>query len=236
MDAVQANWQKFVASDLNVRYDDVCRCESAGMLFQEKSMQRLVLFCRSFAVAVLLAMPLGVARAEQVNYHGDVTLSGDPVANGYVIAGTFKSTFDPFTYKYEYGIDEAGNMDSPRLSEAIADGNFIPIGTGATTAPDGSFSGGGLNLAGDGKQIYLFAFNKPDADSSDLFALASNPSWLTSGTAITIDGENATQFVFGRKAGPTIALEVLPVPEPTAAAMAATALGGLALVRRRRWS
>jgi hypothetical protein len=197
-------------------------------------MPRLALICRPFVVAVLVALSTSVASAEQVNYHGDITLNGAPVANGYVIAGTFKSTFSPFNYNYEYGIDGEGNMDSPRLSEAIADGNFIPIGAGVTTAPDGSFSSSGFNLAGTGQQIYLFAFNKPNADLSDHFALASNPSWLTSGTTITIDGENATQFVFGSKSGPTIALHVLPTPEPTALATMGTALGGLALVRRRR--
>jgi hypothetical protein len=202
--------------------------------FQEKSMPRLALIWRPFVVVVLVALSTGVASAEQVNYHGDITLNGAPVANGYVIAGTFKSTFNPGGYKYAYGIDGEGNMDSPRLSEAIADGNFIPIGAGVTTAPDGSFSGSGLNLAGDGQQIYLFAFNKPNADLSDHFALASNPSWLTSGASITIDGENTTQFVFGSKLGRTIALQVLPIPEPTALATMGTAFGGLTLARRRR--
>src|SRR5687767_2230345 len=85
------------------------------------------------------------AAAEVVSYNGDLTVNGGPVPNGFVIAGTFAPTFDPHNYKYVYG-DSSGNLLSSEYSQAVADGNFRPIGSGTTTFLDGAFAGTGFNI------------------------------------------------------------------------------------------
>lgn len=198
-------------------------------------MNRLALTLRSLVfVAPLLWTAPHFASAAIVNYQGQLTNYGAPVTTGYVIAGTFKPTFDPYLYKHAYGIDDAGNMDSPRLTQAIADGNFIPIGSGANVAPDGSFSGSGVTALSAGTKVWVFAFDNVNADAAQNFALASQPKWMTSPNAVTLYGGDATEFVFGFKFGDQISLSVLPMPEPSSLLMVCTALGVAAASARRR--
>jgi len=159
--------------------------------------------------------------AQLVLYNGDLTLNGGPVPSGFVIAGTFAPTFDPQNYKFEYG-DGFGNLLSSAYSQAVADGNFRPIGSGTTTFPDGAFSGTGFNTTGAGHLVYLFAFDHPNPDLAANFALATNPAWVTGGHTLGISGANASAFVFGNKVGPTIGLNTLPFPEPSTFTLVAT--------------
>lgn len=174
-----------------------------------------------------------VATAEIVQFSGNVIrLEGEPVAGGYVIAGTFNPLFQPWSYKYEYGMDEGGNMDSPNLSQAIADGNFLPIGSGTHTAIDGEFSGSGFNSAGPGLPVYIFAFSSFEPDESEYFALATNPAWVTGASNLSLNAANAQVFVFGQKSGASIALQGLPMPEPAGLALMTLGLVMMATMRR----
>ncbi|BBO33193.1 PEP-CTERM sorting domain-containing protein [Lacipirellula parvula] len=199
-------------------------------------MNRLALTFRSLAfTAPLLWGATQLANAATVNYQGQLTNYGAPVTTGYVIAGTFKPTFNPYSYKYVYGIDSAGNMDSPRLTQAIADGNFIPIGSGANVAADGSFSGSGVTALSAGTKLWIFAFDNVNADAAGNFALASHSTWLTSPSTVSLNGADALEFVFGFKFGNQISLNVLPVPEPSSLLMVGAAVGvAVASARRRR--
>jgi hypothetical protein len=199
-------------------------------------MNRLALTFRSLAfVAPLLWSTTQLAGAGTVNYQGQLTNYGNTVTSGYVIAGTFKPTFDPYSYKYAYGIDSAGNMDSPRLTQAIADGNFIPIGAGANVAADGSFSGSGVTALSAGTKLWIFAFDNVNADAAGSFALASHSTWLTSPSTVSLNGMDASEFVFGFKLGDQISVNILPMPEPSSLLMLGAALGvAVASVRRRR--
>lgn len=173
------------------------------------------------------------AAAEVVSYNGDLTLNGGPVPNGFVIAGTFAPTFDPHNYKYVYG-DSWGNLLSSQYSQAVSDGNFRPIGSGTTTFLDGAFAGSGFNSTGAGHPIYLFAFDHPNPDLAENFALATSPSWITGGATLSISGADASAFVFGLKAGSTIELNGLPFPEPSSFALVATLVCVLAPRLRRK--
>jgi hypothetical protein len=173
------------------------------------------------------------AAAEVVSYNGDLTLNGGPVPNGFVIAGTFAPTFDPYNYKFVYG-DGSGNLLSTEYSQAVADGNFRPIGGGTTTFPDGAFAGSGFNSTGAGHPIYLFAFDHPNPDLAANFALATSPGWITGVSPLSITGADASNFVFGQKAGPTLGLNGLPFPEPSTFALVATLSCVLAPRLRRK--
>lgn len=198
-------------------------------------MNRLALTLRSLAfVFPLLWGAAQLANAATVNYQGQLTNYGVPVTAGYVIAGTFKPTFDPYSYKYVYGIDSAGNMDSPRLSQAIADGNFVPIGSGANVASDGSFSGSGVTALSAGKKLWMFAFDNINADAAGSFALASHSAWLTSPSTVSLNGMDATEFVFGFKMGDQISVNILPMPEPSSLLMLGAAIGVAGVSARRR--
>jgi hypothetical protein len=192
-----------------------------------------VFVSRTIIFISLFLSTVGTASAGVLRYSGTVTYDGVvPVANGFVIAGTFKSTFSPYSYKYAYGVDGDGNMDSPRLSQAIADGNFIPIGPGVVTSANGLFSGAGISDTPPGEPIYLFAFNHPTPDLADHFALGTAPTWVTE-TATFINGADASSFVFGTNLNSTITLQVLPTPEPSAVGM--LAVGLVAIAGRRCW-
>jgi hypothetical protein len=176
--------------------------------------------------------------AQVVNYSGTVVdpfASFAPVANGFVIAGTFKPTFDPYQYSCVYGSDAFCNMDSTRYSQAVADGNFIPIGAGTATLSDGSFSTSGSNLQGPGQQLWLFGFSYADPDLSNDMVLASSPSWITSASPLEINTSDATLFVFGSPFGTAIALNGgLPVPEPNIALLGGVAACVASMARRKR--
>lgn len=172
-------------------------------------------------------------QAQMVSYNGGVTQNGAPVANGFVIAGTFAPGFDVDSYKYVYG-DESGNLlGLPHYSQAVADGNFRPIGDGALTLPDGSFAGSGSNETGVGRLVYLFAFDKPNPADSWFFAMATNPAWVTgSDSFLNISADEATQFPFGEKFGATLGLQIMPFPEPSSLSLAIV-VGSALLVRVR---
>ncbi|WP_428304031.1 PEP-CTERM sorting domain-containing protein [Lacipirellula sp.] len=200
-------------------------------------MNRLALtLCSLVFVAPCLWSAINVANAGIVNYQGQLTNYGATVTSGYVVAGTFKPTFNPDNYKYVYGIDSAGNMDSPRLTQAIADGNFIPIGAGANVAPDGSFSGSGFTALSAGTKLWFFAFDNVNADLAANFALASHSTWLTSPSTVALNGMDASEFVFGFKLGDQISVNVLPMPEPSSLLMLGAAVGvaGISVRLRRR--
>jgi hypothetical protein len=187
----------------------------------------------ALVAACISAFAIGrAAHGQVVNYAGSVSNQGAPVSSGFIIAGTFKPTFDPYSYKFVYGIDEFGNMNETMYSQAIADGNFIPIGSGALTQGDGSLTGSGIALGKVGQQVYLFAFNGPNPDLADNFALASHPAWVISNQGVSINTSQATQFVFGQPVGGALGLQVLPVPEPGSLALGCLALGSAVGWRR----
>jgi hypothetical protein len=175
------------------------------------------------------------ASGATVTYHGLLWEEG-PVQGDFVVAGTFRPGFDVSRYSYTYG-DRYGNLSSDHYPRAVADGNFRPIGPGTLAGPDGAFAGSGSATGIDGLPIFLFAGNQRDLESSFYIALAtsSSPTWRVSNDAdVTLDAAAANAFVFGRKLGDRIMLDVPPFPEPGGAAGAAAAGMILALRRPRR--
>ena len=194
-------------------------------------------------LALVVTLSCGVAGSSvlaqtTVNYHGGVNYRpGMPVVNGFAIAGTFASGFDPYDYKYVYGMDEWGNMDETHYSDAVADGNFLPIGGGSWTNTSGYFSGAGTTYAPEGTTLWLFVFDNPDPNAAANFGLGTSTSlWKVPavGENFTLDTGRMNAFVFGSPGGGRIVVGGLPIPEPGTAILAFFAPGGLLAVRRWR--
>ena len=190
---------------------------------------------------IVLIASASVASATMVEYTGQVTVGGQPAENTFVIAGTFDPAFEPSSYKFVYGVDEAGNMGSTQYSQAIADGNFRPIGNGTHTSASGFFNGSGTASEISGSPIYLFVLSDQDRpgpsdpDLATLFALATSSSWFADDINV-IDGSEADSFVFGQLDGSAIELQGLPFPEPASGVlMISGILLALPMFRRRRF-
>lgn len=160
--------------------------------------------------------------AVPVNYSGTIydLFSGAPVQGGRVIVGTFKPGFNVGSYACTYG-DSVCNVDPNNYSEAVADGNFIPLNSGVLTNSSGFFSGSGDSNS-LGSQLYIFAFHGSQPDASDLQeALATGPSSSFSVNFFTnIDASQANQFIFGSHFSSGIRLGGLPFPEPSCCVLA----------------
>jgi hypothetical protein len=179
----------------------------------------------SALVAALLCP--GTSRSAEVTFDGNV--AGD-FTSGTARLGTFNPDFDPFHYKYSYGIDSAGNMESPNYTRAVSDGNFRPIGGGDFV--DGRLSGSGNASGLEGQQLWLFLFDKPNPDTALHVALfsGSTESWgpPPDTESFHILADSADLFVFGTGGhGQPVQLQGLPIPEP--APLFLFAVGGMAL-------
>lgn len=98
----------------------------------------------------------------------EITFEGNVVGDftlGTARLGTFNPEFDPFQYKFAYGIDAVGNMDSPNYTRAVSDGNFRPIGGGNFV--NGSLSGSGNASGIEGQQLWACPWRRVD-DSNRL--------------------------------------------------------------------
>ena len=194
-----------------------------------------------FPLIVFLA-PVPVALATVVEYAGQVTHQGEPVENAFVIAGTLGPDLNAVRYVCFYG-DASCNMLSSHYAQAVADGNFRPIGDGTHTSASGSFNGSGSASDISGLPIYLFVLSDQDRpgpsdpDLARLFALASStdPSWIA-GDINIIDGQDANVFVLGSRNGTAIEVLSGPVPEPASGVlMISGILLALPMFRRRRF-
>lgn len=173
---------------------------------------------------------------------------GQAIENGFVIAGTFEPGFDVSRYKFIYGMDDVGNMDSTGYSQAIVDGVFRPLGNGTHTVPNGTdddyiyphgyFSGFAATSDPDhyGSKIYLFCFND-ETQGNVLFAIftSTNPSWVLGSENRTLYASDADRFVFGSKGYGDFDIELqgLPMPEPSTIVILSSGLLTLCFVAKR---
>jgi hypothetical protein len=147
------------------------------------------------------------ARASTVSYHGQLAEEAfgggaGNLADDFVIAGTFRPGFDVSQYKFIYG-SEGGNLFGlPHYTQAVAAGDFRPIGTNTLANAAGFFNGSGTTATNiDDLPIYIFAFDTPMPDPSFELALVSGtgPSWrVQSGGNTNIDVSTANVIRFGR--------------------------------------
>ena len=80
---------------------------------------------------VVFSVLSAIAQAGVINYSGSIFDPFTEPEGDFVVVGTFAPSFDPYLYKFVYGADELGNMpDGSKYSQAVADGNFNPIGDG----------------------------------------------------------------------------------------------------------
>ena len=183
------------------------------------------------AAFLLAATP--VSPGAVVQYSGSLFDPDGFLQNDWVIAGTFKPGFDVNQYDFIYG-DASGNLGGQHYTQAVADGNFRPIGSGTFANASGAFSGSGTATGIDGLPIYLFASAIPDIDQSFYLALATSPTWTVSNNGnVTIDAATASSFHFGYKDGTRMALSEIPFPEPSGVAVVGGAMC-LHCIRRQR--
>ena len=130
-------------------------------------------------------------------------------------------------------------MGSTQYSQAIADGNFRPIGNGTHTSASGFFDGSGTVSEISGSPIYFFVLSDQDRpgpsdpDLATMFALATSSSWFADDINV-IDGSEADNFVFGGLNGSAIELQGLPIPEPASGYLLISGLLLARLMFRRR--
>jgi hypothetical protein len=191
-------------------------------------------------VVAVVAFALHAAPAAMVNYSGVLTENSfgpsGPLNDDFVIAGTFKPGFDVNPYDFIYG-DAFGNLSPHHYTQAVADGNFRPIGSGTLADATGAFSGSGTATGIDGLPIWVFMFaDRPEPQRLFFLALVSGtgPEWrVQNDGATTLDTATANVFHFGQPAGGgAVAMNVAPFPEPGSAAVLAL-FGGSLLIRRR---
>jgi hypothetical protein len=175
----------------------------------------------SFFVTLLL-VPSSLWAAATVNYEGYLYGANvppfaphQPVPNGFVIVGTLAPGFTLGQIDSLYG-DSAQNVGTDYYGRAVSDGNIRPIGVGTMTDGLGHFAGTGATSDPVGTQIYLFGFT-PSAASVSLLATSSDASYLVpaSGGTTTIDATLANQFQWGSRFGNGVAMEGMPIPEPS---------------------
>lgn len=147
--------------------------------------------------------------------------SGAVAVNALVVAGTFKPSFPVSNYSCVYG-DNVCNLDHNNYSEAVADGNFIPIGS-TLTSLNGVFSGAGVSNA-VGSRIWLFAFPStvpvPSPEPVQVLASSSDSSFFVPATGdTTVYSFLANEFVLGKKYNSGLQLNGIPIPEPTTAVL-----------------
>ncbi len=182
------------------------------------------------------------ASAATVQYSGKLFAEfGPPVVGGEVIIGTFAPSFDPSQYNCVYGdesCNQVGGSFGSAFDSAVGEGNFFPIGFGAVTEIDGSFSGFGNTAAPAGTQIWLFAFENLTRNSFyQVLASSTDPAWQvpTQPNGFTaIVASQANIFVMGFPDPEGVRLNVVPFPEPAGMAMLGLGMafvGGL----RVRW-
>jgi hypothetical protein len=195
-------------------------------------MRRLISLITTFAVLATLAIANDVYAAT-VNYQGTLYSNGAPVQGGRVIAGTFKPGFNISNYSCTYG-DAFCNTNPNNYSQAVADGNFIPLDSGVLTNTSGLFFGTGTSTA-TGSQIWFYGFtgSQPIAvGSQQLLASSSNASYVVPASgSIAPLASVANQFVYGSLFSNGFQVAGLPFPEPTSAGLAL--LSFTALVMRR---
>jgi hypothetical protein len=181
--------------------------------------------------------------AATVNYQGYVyndVFSPAPAFNVFAVAGTFAPGFDPYDFNCYYADDDSCNLFWSHYSEAVADGIFTPIGEGDLTDGSGFFSGSGTTLAAMGTPVFLFAFDTPDPNDAQNWALvtSSHPSFAVPANleSTTVHTAVADSVAFGYLVNGGIALNVLPFPEPSTTVLALIALASAGVPRRRRHS
>lgn len=162
---------------------------------------------------------------------------GGPVVGGEVIVGVFTPDFDPRSggtlYNCYYGYRDTCNLSHGAFEMAVSDGNFIPLGAGATTDSTGAFSGFifPTQSVPVGTEIWMFAFEDLSRSSLvQVLASSSNPSWRV-GSGLPIDAGDASIFVLGSSAPGGVRLSVVPFPEPSSILLSAVA--GIAFLGRR---
>jgi hypothetical protein len=185
----------------------------------------------------LVARFASVAAAGPVGASGFVFNEfGAPVFNGLVVVGTFAPSFDPHTYTDHYG-DEFNNLLPDAYTQAVADGNFIPIASDFTDLT-GFFASFG-NSSAVGSQVWMFAFSDPVPDTFFQVLASTNASnWFLQpgSTATVIEAIQADDFELGLSHPLGVMLSVIPFPEPSAISLAMCGLLSVASLRRARTS
>jgi len=199
-------------------------------------MKRSMFTCLTSVVATFVLASAASAQAT-INYQGFLySLSGLPVQNGRVIAGTFKPGFNVDNFTCIYG-DNVCNLNDNNYTQAVADGNFIPAGAGVLTGFNGAFSGSGFSSAPAGSKVWIFGFptsqTSPQPDYTEVLASSSDPSFIVpAGGTATINASLANQFELGQKFSNGLQLTSIPIPEPSAAAVLAICLLTFSIQRR----
>ena len=161
---------------------------------------------------------------------------GSPLVNGLVVVGTFAPSFDPHTYTHHYG-DESNNLLPDAYTQAVADGNFIPIASDLTDSA-GFFASFG-NSSAVGSQLWMFAFSGPAPDTFYQVLASTNASnWFVQpgSIATVMEATQANDFELGLDHPLGVQLNVVPFPEPGAMSLAMCATLSVALLRCARIS
>ncbi|MBN1908970.1 MAG: PEP-CTERM sorting domain-containing protein [Pirellulales bacterium] len=200
--------------------------------------------CWGFGLVALAGMAFVTANVEagQVYYGGSVGWGGndDPVQYGFVIAGTFAPSFDPLFYNMVYGGGPGSGIETTRYSQAVKDGNWIPVAPGTLTGKDGKYLGVGTTKPSQiGEQLFVFCFNDPDPNKATRLALCTSSiaDW-TAGSTNYLYAKDANVIIYGSDSNKyDVALQaVMFVPEPSTVILLLTGLafGGLGLLKKRR--
>jgi hypothetical protein len=182
----------------------------------------MIRLSRLLAITAIVMLAVAqLTHAGVVNYSGQVVHEfGGPVSGSLVVIGAFAPGFEVSQYNCIYG-DDFCNLDfGTAFTDAVADGNFIPIDD-TLTGFDGSFSDNGFTSLPDGTQLTIFAF-EGDMPTSFFQAMHSglDPSWFVSSAGNTIDAGQ-------------VRLTVVPFPEPVGLVMVGIVLPAVASVRLR---
>jgi hypothetical protein len=201
-------------------------------------MNRVVAAIAVVTISVLAVVPAAICAT--VSYQGFLYNlgpfggNGSPVVNGRVIAGTFKPGFNVSNYTCTYG-DFVCNLNNNNYSQAVADGNFIPLDAGVLTNSTGLFQGVGVSNA-VGSKIWFFGFlgqNPVPINLAEVLATSSDLSFTVPSTGtMTVNAVLANQFVLGQKFNNGIAVTGVPIPEPSTLLL--LGLGAISLLGQRK--